>query len=88
MDDIKEYNRLKTGKEIEKELWDLSNKSLVSFRDVDGIYYDAGKDGTADGGIIFNDIMVSGPIKMESSDDPRPKYAQTGYIATIELVQG
>ena len=88
MDDIKEYNRPKTGKEIERELWDLSNKSLVSFRDVDGIYYDAGKDGTADGGIIFNDIMVSGPIKMESSDDPRPKYAQTGYIATIELVQG
>lgn len=88
MDGISEYSRPKSGKEIRQELELLENKALVSFQDVDGKYYDAAKDGTTDSGIIFNSLIFTGPAKLESSKEGYSAKANSGYLATIELIEG
>jgi len=88
MENIAEYSRPKSGKEIRQELELLENKSLVSFQDVDGKYYDANKDGSADDGIIFNSLIFTGPAKLESSKEGYSDDASTGYLASIELIEG
>jgi len=80
VDGIKEYNTPKTGAQIKKDLEYLINDSLVAFEDIDGSYFDAAKAGTADAGIIFNDIQFLGPTKLADN--------HYGYIAKIELLQG
>lgn len=58
VDNIKEYNKPKSGQEIENALWKLSQGGIISFVDRQGDVYDNKKDGTEDRGVIFDDIRT------------------------------
>tara|TARA_Y100000310_G_scaffold342169_1_gene444089 strand:+ start:4437 stop:6239 length:1803 start_codon:yes stop_codon:yes gene_type:complete len=76
-DNIKEYSKGKSGKDIENALWKISQKGVVSFVDRQGDVYDNKKTGTADRGIIFDDIRTE-----------VLNYDQGEGIVKIRLIEG
>jgi len=78
IDGIKEYKVPKKGTDIERELWDMANQTIIRFEDIDGKTYDNRKTGSDDRGVIVEDIQTMHPFYANPEE----------YIVRLNLIEG
>tara|TARA_Y100000310_G_scaffold323609_1_gene384280 strand:- start:4962 stop:6767 length:1806 start_codon:yes stop_codon:yes gene_type:complete len=79
IDDIEGGRGQATSEQLASKIEDAFGDTLINFKDIDGKFFSADKAGTADRGVIFDNLELLGPFNNGE---------QVEYVARVHLIEG